>query len=132
MAANLGFRFAPPQALRYRRAPRAKQTDDELDQSFLQSVNGVTLQLSQTLSFTHAQNLIRLTPKDRFFLICVSPHRRMALPALRLRFNLNGVACGESKLPLGHRTTFQGVGPGLSRPCQPVAGSRDSHALEFC
>jgi len=37
MVANLGFRFAPPQALRYRRAPRANQTDDELDQGFLKS-----------------------------------------------------------------------------------------------
>ena len=36
----LGFRSAPPQALRYRRAPRAKAnpTDDQLDQSFLKHV----------------------------------------------------------------------------------------------
>jgi hypothetical protein len=37
LVADLGFRFAPPQALRYRHAPRAKAktTDDELEQSFL-------------------------------------------------------------------------------------------------
>ena len=45
MVANLGFRSAPPQALRYRRAPRAKAnpTDDELDQSFLKCVGQLTV-----------------------------------------------------------------------------------------
>jgi len=45
---NLGFRSAPPQALCYRRAPRATAIDEQLVQSFLKHVE-------------HSQTLLKLT-----------------------------------------------------------------------
>ena len=68
MVVNLGFRSAPPQALRYRRAPRAKanRTNDELDRSSLKFV-GVS-----GLCGSHASRKSR----------AVKIHRRAFLPNL--------------------------------------------------